>query len=616
MSMQKNILVVIIVILILFILVEGFLYCSGNRNLIQQLQTSLLQQSKTEETGKTEENLVPATFAPGKLLVRFKDNVPEEKQKKMIKDWGFTVEKEIKQIKVKVVSVSEGAEESLAKALSKNPNIDWAEPDYIAEALSIPNDPYFTNQWGMTKIQAPEAWDITIGSSSTNIAIVDTGIDSAHSDLADKVISNINFSGSGTTNDVYGHGTHVAGIAAAITNNAIGVAGLGYTPTIMNVKVLDDMGMGAFSWITSGIIWAADNGAEVINMSLGSSYYSSAMEDAVNYAWKKGVVVVAAAGNNATTTPYYPAYYTNCIAVAATDANDAIASFSNYGDWVDVAAPGVSIISTYKGNSYVYRSGTSMASPHVAGLAALLFTRVRDTNGNGFLNDEVRSYIEANCNDIGVSGIGSGRINVYKTVSATSTIPSPPPDTTPPTVSITSPPNNSTVSGTISVDVSATDNVGVSRVELYKDGVLFATDNTSPYSFAWDTTQDTSASHKLEAKAYDTSGNASISSITVIVKGGKDVTPPTVSIISPTDGQTVPPRGKLLIDAKATDEIGVVEIDLYMDSKLINSCLNTNECFINFSLNNLKFGSHTITAKSYDAQNNIGSATITITKKK
>ena len=123
--------------------------------------------------------------------------------------------------------------------------------------------------------------------------------------------------------DVYGHGTHVAGIAAAMTNNGIGVAGLGYTSTIMNVKVLGDTGSGAYSGIASGIIWAADNGAEIINMSLGGSSTSSTLEDAINYAWSKGVVVVAAAGNSGNTTPFYPAYYTNCIAVAATDANDA-----------------------------------------------------------------------------------------------------------------------------------------------------------------------------------------------------------------------------------------------------------------------------------------------------
>jgi hypothetical protein len=191
----------------------------------------------------------------------------------------------------------------------------------------------------------------------------------------------------------------------------------------MNVKVLDDNGMGAYSWIVSGIVWATDNGAEIINMSLGAPYDSSALENAINYAWSKGVVVVAAAGNNGDTVPMYPAYYTNCIAVAATDANDARASWSNYGDWVDVAAPGLSIYSTLKNNDYGHKSGTSMASPHVAGLAALLFTTVSDTNGDGKLNDEVRSQIEATCDDIGVSGVGYGRINAAQAVGGSEPMP-------------------------------------------------------------------------------------------------------------------------------------------------------------------------------------------------
>jgi thermitase len=362
-------------------------------------------------------------FSSQQILVKFKPGTSLPEAAEIHRQLGGQVKETIPGIGVQVVTVPKGQAMAKAKAYSSNARVAYAEPDFVAEAVGSPDDPYFGLQWGLTKVEAAQAWELTTGSPNINIAILDTGVDSDHPDLANKIISNVKFSNSGTTGDVYGHGTHVAGIAAAMTNNGIGVAGLGYSSTIMNVKVLDDNGMGAYSWIASGIVWAADNGAEIINLSLGAPYASSVLEDALNYAWSKGVVVVAAAGNSGDTTPMYPAYYTNCIAAAATDANDAIAYFSNYGDWVDVAAPGVSIYSTLKNNSYGYMSGTSMASPYVAGLAALVFTTVSDVNGDGRLNDEVRSQIETTCDDIGVSGIGHGRINAAQAVGS---VPVPP----------------------------------------------------------------------------------------------------------------------------------------------------------------------------------------------
>ena len=365
------------------------------------------------------ENAGPVSdFSSEQILVKFKHDVTLPEAAQIHRQLGGQPKDTISGIGVQVVTVPKGQAMAKAKAYASNARVAYAEPDFVAEAVGSPDDPYFGIQWGLTKIEAPQAWEVTTGSSSINIAILDSGVDLDHPDLANKLISNINFSSSATTDDIYGHGTHVAGIAAAMTDNKVGVAGLGYSATIMNVKVLGDSGSGSYSGVASGIIWAADNGAEVINMSLGGSSDSSTLEDAVDYAWGKGVVVVASAGNSGSTTPSYPAYYTNCIAVAATDANDAKASWSNYGDWVDVAAPGVSIYSTLKDNGYGYKSGTSMASPHVAGLAGLVFTTVSDTNGDGRLNDEVRSRIEANCDDIGLSGIGYGRINAAQAVGS------------------------------------------------------------------------------------------------------------------------------------------------------------------------------------------------------
>ena len=379
----------------------------------------LISSFSTIASAAPPDNLPPQSgFSQEQILVKFQPNVNLPEAAEIHRQLGGQVKETVPGIGVQVVTVPKGQAKEKAKAYGLNAKVVYAEPDFVAQAVGSPDDSYFGLQWGLTKIGAAQAWEVTMGSPGINIAILDTGVDLDHPDLADKLMSNVNFSNSGTADDVYGHGTHVAGIAAAITNNGMGVAGLGYGSTIMNVKVLSDMGAGAYSWVASGIVWAADNGADVINMSLGGPSESSTLEDALTYALSKGVVVVAAAGNNGDTTPMYPAYYTNCIAVAATDANDARASFSNYGDWVDVAAPGLSIYSTLKNSSYGYMSGTSMAAPHVAGLAALVFTTVSDTNSDGKLNDEVRSRIETTCDDVGVSGIGYGRVNAAQAVGS------------------------------------------------------------------------------------------------------------------------------------------------------------------------------------------------------
>jgi thermitase len=364
-----------------------------------------------------------ASFVPDEIMVKFKPGTTLSEIAKIHRQFGGRVNGTIASIGVQVVSIAAGTVPDKVRAYSAQRQVAYAEPDYLAEAINVPDDSDFGMQWDLNKIEAPQAWDVTTGSSDVHIAILDTGVDLDHADLANKIISSINFSGSTTVDDVYGHGTHVAGIAAAVTNNGTGVAGLGYNSTIMNVKVLGDSGSGYYSWIASGITWAADNGAQVINMSLGGPSSSLTLEEAINYAWSKGVVVVAAAGNSGMSSPFYPAYCNNCIAVAATDVNDALPSWSNYGDWVDVAAPGVSIYSTLKDGNYGYKSGTSMASPHATGLAALLFTTVSDSNGNSRLNDEVRQRMEATCDNIGLTGIGSGRINAAKAVGTTAVAP-------------------------------------------------------------------------------------------------------------------------------------------------------------------------------------------------
>ena len=232
--------------------------------------------------------------------------------------------------------------------------------------------------------------------------------------------------------DDYGHGTHVAGIAAARINNGIGVAGMAGGAKIMSVKVFfpPPNVIGTYEDLIRAIIYATDNGADVINMSLGASSYSRGEEMAVDYAWDHGAVVVAAAGNTGRETYHYPAAHPNAIAVAATTASDSRAGFSTYGDFVDVAAPGSSVFSTLMGGGYGGMSGTSMATPHVAGLAALLFSL-----NPQLTNAQVRELIETNADDLGAAGwdklYGHGRINARKALAAVAPPPQPSPTPTP-----------------------------------------------------------------------------------------------------------------------------------------------------------------------------------------
>ena len=363
-----------------------------------------------------------AAESPTLLLVKFAPGLAAHASDEALTQVGATDLGENADIGVRMVSVPSGGAANALNRLKHTAGVEFAEPDATAEVQDVPNDPSFSLQWGLKKIDAMDAWTTDHGSAGVVVAVLDTGISLSHPDLASKIVGTVNFSSSSTADDVNGHGSHVAGIIAAATNNGVGVAGLGYNTDVLDVKVLDDSGSGLYSNMINGITWAADHGADVINLSLGGTMPSSALESAVDYAWSKGAVVVAAAGNSASSAAFYPAYYSNAIAVAATDDLDELAPFSNYGDWVDVSAPGISIYSTVPGG-YQYMSGTSMAAPYVSGLAALLFAE-------GLSNDQVRARIQSTADNVGVAGIGSGRIDAYRAVTQTA-LPSPPANTTP-----------------------------------------------------------------------------------------------------------------------------------------------------------------------------------------
>lgn len=306
-------------------------------------------------------------------------------------------------------AVSSANSDTISYVSSDNSYVNKAEsPSYASplEAAYSSNDSYLSQRWGISRIEAPQAGHIAKGGQPIIVAVLDTGIDKHSQGLADKLVAEVNFTDSPTSDDLYGHGTHMAGTIAAIAPGC----------QLMNVKVADDAGKCQPSVVAKGIIWAVDHGADVINISLCMKA-SPDLEEAVNYAWNLGVVIVAAAGNEGKSTPVYPAYYANCLAVAATDESDSLALLSGHGDWVDVAAPGFNIYSELPHNQYGYKSGTSSAVAHVSGVAALVFSVAEDANGNDLINDEVRQAIEDACYPINAEGMGEGRVSALEAMT-------------------------------------------------------------------------------------------------------------------------------------------------------------------------------------------------------
>ncbi|RPI86795.1 MAG: peptidase S8, partial [Chloroflexi bacterium] len=318
-------------------------------------------------------------FVPGEVVVRFRNRASKKSIEQCIQSVHASVTSEIDELNTLVLSVPEGRVAESLYHLQSCSDIRYAEPNYTMHIADVyPSDPGWGNQYGLVRIRAPQGWELATGSSSVTIAIVDTGIDRTHPDLAGKLVAGIDIA-NGDTNpqDDHGHGTHVAGIAAALSNNGRGVAGVSWGARLMPVKVLNAAGSGSQANVAAGIVWATDHGAQIINLSLGSRDESldasgfPVLKDAVDYATSAGVIVVAAAGNGGGNSVMYPAAYPNVIAVGATDSSNTRAGLSNYGPEIDLCAPGISIFSTVPGG-YSSSSGTSMAAPFVSGLASIL----------------------------------------------------------------------------------------------------------------------------------------------------------------------------------------------------------------------------------------------------
>jgi subtilisin family serine protease len=390
-------------------------------------------------------------YRSDEVLVKFKPTLSAQTIKATIADYQCKRLKRIPRINVYKIQIQNNlsVEETLF-ALQRNPDVEYAEPNYLVYITETPNDSLFEYQYALynsgqdigppgspqgeerADIKATSTWEETKGDEDVVIAILDSGVDMLHPELDDKIYSSgydfVNDDSDATDDE--GHGTHVAGIAAAETHNGEGIAGVAWNCKILPVKVLDALGFGDEYDVAAGIIWAADNGADVINLSLQilSGLPSQPIEDALKFAYERNIVIVVAAGNDGGAVSYPAAYDDYCLAVAATDYNDERADFSNFGPEIDVAAPGARIISTvptwYWGPDsfpYAWGDGTSMAAPHVAGLAALIKS-VKPNLTAAQIMDVIRySADDVNfVNNLGIDNyIGYGRINTAKALVPT-----------------------------------------------------------------------------------------------------------------------------------------------------------------------------------------------------
>lgn len=493
----------------------------------------------------------PLEFAPDRVVVKFAESVSDAEAQDILRGIGARTRMRAWRRAFQVLSVPRGRVWQTVQALQRNPRVRYAHPDWIVHATFVPDDPGYRLQWHLDNpdfggIQMESAWDAAGGGSAgVTVAVIDSGI--AYEDYgrycmapdlqSTRFAPGYDFVNNDShPNDDNGHGTHVAGTIAQSTHNGEGVAGVAHNVTLMPVKVLNADGSGYSSWIAAGIRWAADNGADVINMSFGSSTNAWNIADAVAYAHERGVVLVASSGNESSSNPLYPARLSRVIAVGATRYNQRLTSYSNRGN--EICAPGgenervdldgdrfadplMVLQNTFDPNTravcdldYWYFAGTSMAAPHVAGAAALM----RSVNPD-LTNEEIRTALRQTALHKDIDGAcGYGLLNAAAAVQAVAV------GDTPPEVEIVAPAAEAVVSGTVTVQIAASDyqdEAGQLSVDLTiamddeagadQTPTVKYYEDSGYYEAAWNTGSGDDGGYVLQAQATDSGGNRTAS---------------------------------------------------------------------------------------------------------
>jgi len=542
---------------------------------------------------------------PGELLIKFADTVSDTQKEDIIKSHGAQTVGEISKIGVKILKVPEQGLSGIMQALKGVNGVEYVETDSIIEPALVPNDPYYGIQWHLAKIDASDAWTINTGTNGPVIAILDTGFFATHPDLSSKFVSGYNtysntFDWSPSSS--CDHGDWVAGTAAAMTNNLYGVAGVGWANRIMPIKVTSDLCGATTTSIANGIIYAADHGAKVANVSFAIYAGDSTITSAAQYMYNHGGWVVAAGGNSGTfvSSPDNP----YIISVGATIQDDTIAYFSSYGSYIDFAAPGVGIYTTCTCNvigNYTSVSGTSFSSPIVAGVIALLFSQ----NPNA-TPQQVYNALKSSAVDLGTPGydnyFGWGRIDAYRALQTISIGV----DTAPPSVSISSPTTGSIISSTSPTitGTSSDPGSGIWSVTVTLDSISKTVTGTTSWSVT--TSGLAQGSHTIVATAKDNAGNTASKTSTFTV----DTISPSVLISSPTSGSTISTTSPVITGTSSDAGSGVKSVTVTLDG-VLQTVTGTTSWSV--ATSGLAQGSHTIVATAKDNAGNTAPVASTFT---
>jgi subtilisin family serine protease len=452
---------------------------------------------------------------PGELIVKLRPGVERQRGRALAREQGGEVVGEVGALRLQRIRLPESVRARARQALRLRGEVEWAAANELFRPSALPDDPSYGVAWHLARLGAPAAWELSQGEGVT-IAILDSGVDAAHPDLAGKLVPGWDFyEGDANTADGHGHGTRVAGAAAAATDNALGVAAVGWQARILPLRVAGQNGAASAWAITQALAYAADHGARVMNLSFANVGDSQAVVDAAAYAVAQGGVVVVGAGNCGCTAKT-PAR-AELLTVGATNENDALGDFSSRGAHLDLAAPGVRIWTTDRDGAYGKYTGTSYSTPVVSGLVALMLAANPALDAAG-----VAELLQATAVDLGDPGwdpgFGAGRVDAAAAVRAAADAAGP--DSTPPDVAIASPADGVTIGTRVEIEVEAADDRALAGLEVFADGVSLGTQACSGRTcsgvFEWNALRAQGGWHELSARALDAAGNAGEAGISVL----------------------------------------------------------------------------------------------------